>query len=74
MKLKADLNGERSLWRYCYNKNDLLFYLTLACPQLHACIGWGIRENGISPLIYMMDLVLTQSCCWKLAITPFSYQ
>ncbi|KAK2824009.1 hypothetical protein Q5P01_021184 [Channa striata] len=42
-------------------------------PHLHVCIGWGIGKNGISPLIYMMNLVLTRSCCWKTAITPFSY-
>lgn len=59
---------------YCYNKATASFFLPLTYPQLHVCIGWGIGEKGISPLIYMMDLVLTQSYCWKLAITPFSYQ
>ncbi len=63
-----------SLGHYCYNKATASLVLPLTYPQLHICIGWGIREKGISPLIYMMDLDLTQSYCWKLAITPFSYQ
>ncbi len=63
-----------SLRHYCSNKASASFFLPLTYPQLRVCIGWGITENGISPLIYMMDLVLTQSHCWKLANTQFSYQ
>ncbi|CAF94388.1 unnamed protein product, partial [Tetraodon nigroviridis] len=34
----------------------------------------GDNRERNSSLIYMKDLLLTRSSCWKLAITSFSYQ
>lgn len=72
--LTPNHSEDYSLRHYCHNKAWTSFFLPLTYPQLQVCIGWGIREKGIPPLIYMMDLVLTRSYCWKLDFTPFSYQ